>query len=312
MTEPLYVPQMHEEPTASVMRILQLEQAGTDCFQAPSIPQFRHTIYGGQVLGQAIMAGSATVDQPRDLHSMHAMFIRAGAADSPLKFCVDRIRDGHSFSARRVNVSQGKRVLFEALLSYQERQEGLDHYIPCIDLPDPDDVDDELEIFRQLDHPVAKFLGKTVAFRMRHVQHNLYLGNLKESSPTQTMWIQSRHHLPPDTPQIVHRAFLAYVSDQFQLEPVLRAHNISWREPRLAVATLDHAMWFHRDVNVNDWLAFVQDSPSASGGRGFARTLIYNRDGQLVASVAQEGMVRLKDNEGGHWGFYADDTVGTK
>lgn len=309
MTQPITVPQMYHEPTASVMRILQLQQRDGDTFTAQSIPQFREAIYGGQVLGQAIMAGSATVVPDRFLHSMHALFIRAGNSHKPLRLSVDRLRDGGSFSTRRVNVCQDDSVLFEALLSYQEKQPGLEHQIDCIDLPDPDDVEDELEIFQQIDHPVARFLGKTVAFRMRHIEENLYLGPPSVASPRQGLWIKSRHPLPANTPQSVHRAFLAYVSDQFQLETVLRAHKLSWRDSRLAVATLDHAMWFHRDVDVNQWLAFVQDSPSSGGGRGYARTLIYNRDGVLVASVAQEGMVRLKNTSSSHWNFYSPEDV---
>ncbi|MDO5746142.1 MAG: thioesterase family protein [Actinomycetaceae bacterium] len=310
MTAAISVPQIHEEPTASVMRILQLRSRGHNIFEADSLPQFRETVYGGQVLGQSLMAAYATIDSQRLVHSLHAYFIRAGNAGKPLEFEVERVRDGRSFSTRRVQAIQNDRPIFQMMLSFQEAQKGLEHMDTPPEVPPPEDVPDALEIFRHLDNPVAKFLGKTVAFRARHINGNLYLGDPEVADNTQLLWLQSRHQLPKGTPQQVHQAFLAYVSDQFMLEPVLRAHKISWRNAQLAIATLDHAMWFHRPVDVNDWMLFVQRSPSACGGRGMAHTSIYSREGQLIATVAQEGMVRLRIPDGTKsWSFYSEEQV---
>ena len=184
------------------------------------------------------------------------------------------------------------------LTSFQEEQEGADLHVAAPSVPRPEDLTSALEIFRTIDHPVARFLGRTAAFDLRHVEGNLYLRPSKERSDVQHLWMRSRSRIPEQTSQTVHRALLAYVCDQVMLEPVLRSQGLSWRSEGMSLATLDHAQWFHRNVDMGDWLLYVQDSPSSRGGRGMARAQVFDSSGGLVSTIAQEGMVRMPTDSG--------------
>ena len=311
MSTPIAVPQIDTEPVASLLRCLQLSGGPADSFVAESLPQARR-IYGGQVVAQGLLAAAATVEDTQRLpHSLHAYFLRGGDPSSELFIHVDRLRDGRSFSGRHVLVTQAteegapdKEVL-TLNASFQRQEPGIQHTMPAPEVPAPEELVSALEIFRNIDHPVAKFLGKTVAFDVRHVQPNLYVGPDPDRGYVQQLWMRPRTELPPMS-QLLNRALLAYVIDQIMLEPSLRATGLSWTTPGMSLASLDHAMWFHQDVNVNGWLLFEGQTGAVGGARAHGATRVYSPSGRLVASAAQEGMIRLPDAEHGgseRWGF---------
>lgn len=306
MPDVLSVPVVDEEPIASVLRSLQLEMLEPGRFRAYSLPQVRR-IYGGQVIGQALLAASATVeDEARLPHSLHAYFLRGGDPDAALDLSVRRLHDGRSFSSRHVACTQDNREILTLEASFQGIEGGVEFAPSAPDVPSPTNLTSALEIFRTMDHPVAKFLGKTAAFDVRHVQRNLYTGSDPLRSSTQELWMRPRHPLPVDMPQHLHRILLAYVVDQVMMEPALRATGLSWITPGMSLASLDHAMWFHRDVDINQWLLFSGRALSAGGGRATCAMSVYSQDGLCVASANQEGMVRVPEGErsgSGRWGL---------
>ncbi|MET0788345.1 MAG: acyl-CoA thioesterase II [Cellulomonas sp.] len=287
---------LEPDPTAPVLDILRLDDdPGTpDVFLGRSLPQPNGRVFGGQVLAQALLAAGRTVPEGRLPHSMHGYFLRAGDVREPITFAVERLRDGRSFTARRTHALQGGEAILSMITSFQEQQPGLDYADPMpAGIPGPEDVQSALELLSGIDHPVAKFWTQEAAFDVRHVDGSIYLGPPKEPSGHQAVWFRSRGPLPED--QLLHRALLAYACDQVMLEPILRRAGRSWVTRGLSIASLDHAMWWHRDVRVDDWLLYVQSTPSAQGGRGLGAARVFTRDGTLVASVAQEGMVRFPD-----------------
>ncbi|WP_167202455.1 acyl-CoA thioesterase [Actinomyces respiraculi] len=309
MTRPYPVPISSDEPLGSVTRVLALEETdGEDAFTGASLPQHSGRVYGGQVVAQGLLAASATLiddgDGPRLPHSVHAYFMRGGKPEAPIRFDVERMHDGRSFSQRRTTASQDGAAILTMVSSFQETQEGAEVQLPAPQVPRPEELTSALEIFRTIDHPVARFLGRTAAFDLRHVEGNIYLHPGEVVEGRQHLWARSRGQVPPEASQVVHRALLAYMCDQLMLEPALRSQGLSWRSEGMSLATLDHAQWFHRDVDVGDWLLFVQDSPTSQGGRSMARAEVFDAEGRLVSTIAQEGMVRMPtaDRSGtGRW-----------
>uniref|UniRef100_UPI0028D2F046 acyl-CoA thioesterase n=1 Tax=Actinomyces oris TaxID=544580 RepID=UPI0028D2F046 len=234
MTTPYPVPAATEEPLGSVTRILSLSAGdGEDVFSGGSLPQLSGRVYGGQVVAQGMLAAAATIEDDGDgerlPHSVHAFFMRGGQPDTPITFAVERLHDGRSFSQRRTAASQEGTPILTMLTSFQEEQEGADLHVEAPIVPRPEDLTSALEIFRTIDHPVARFLGRTAAFDLRHVEGNLYLRPAQERAGRQHLWMRSRSRIPEQTSQTVHRALLAYVCDQVMLEPVLRSQGLSWR-----------------------------------------------------------------------------------
>lgn len=308
MIKPISVPTIDVEPVASVLRSLELEPVGTDRFEASSLPQVRR-VYGGQVIAQAMLAAAATVeDQARLPHSLHAYFLRGGNPEETFTLNVDRLRDGRSFSNRHVTCAQDGKEILSFNASFQAREEGLSSTDAAPIVPGPAELTSALEIFRTMDHPVAKFLGKTAAFDVRHVGRSLYTGADPSKSDTQQLWMKPRHDLPSGMSQLLHRTLLTYVVDQVMLEPCLRVSGLSWLSPGMSLASLDHSMWFHEDVDINEWLLFAGHSVHVGGGRAKADMRVFNPRGILVASASQEGMIRVP-TEGragsGSWGFEA-------
>ena len=321
MTTPYPVPVATEEPLGSVTRVLALSETTGDgngydgsnectdgsspadsqeLFSGDSLPQLSGRIYGGQVVAQGLLAGAATLDADgagstgeRLPHSVHAYFIRGGKPDKPVSFAVDRLRDGRSFSQRRTTASQDGMPILTMISSFQEAQGGADEQVEAPEVPRPEELTSALEIFRTIDHPVAKFLGRTAAFDLRHVEGNIYLTPGRERTGVQHLWARSRGRLPAEASQTVHRALLTYMCDQIMLEPALRSQGLCWRSEGMSLATLDHTQWFHRDIDVCDWMLFVQDSPSSQGGRAMVRAEVFDSSGRLVSSIAQEGMIRM-------------------
>ena len=249
-------------------------------------------VYGGQVLAQCVVAATRTMADDRHIHSLHGYFLRPGDIDLPITFSVDRLRDGRSFSTRRVQAFQKGEPIFSMIASFQTLDDGLDHQLEMpADLPDPESLPSAADMVGAVDHPRAQFWAKARPFDMRHVDSPIYFSVEGAHVAHQAVWIKALAPLPDD--QALHTAALAYGSDYTILESIYRRHGIAWSHPGLSSASLDHAMWFHRPARVDEWLLYVQESPSAQGGRGLALGRIYTRDGMLVATVAQEGMVRV-------------------
>jgi acyl-CoA thioesterase-2 len=246
------------------------------------------------VLGQALMAASRTVEPARAVHSLHSYFLRRGDFNAPIVYEVDRSRDGHSFSNRRVIAIQHGEQIFHMAASFQVPEAGLEHQIAMPAVPPPESLpgafDVPLELREGLPEAALRFLRKDMPFEFRAVQPVNYLNPAREA-PRQDVWFRAVDRLPQD--DLLHRCLLAYVSDYHLIGTAMRPHGISMATPGVVVASIDHAMWFHRPVRVDDWLLYAMDSPSASGARGFARASIFTRDGVLVASTAQEGLVRV-------------------
>jgi acyl-CoA thioesterase-2 len=265
-----------------------------DIFTGPSQRMPGGRVFGGQVLAQALVAASRTVEADRVVHSLHGYFLRPGDAAAGITFGVDRIHDGRSFSTRRTQAYQNGVPILSAILSFQTADEGLEHQIEMpTDLPSPEELPSAVETLSAIDHPVAAVWARERAFDMRHIPSSIYVSVEGERVEKQAVWIKALGRLPDD-PNL-HRAALAYASDYSILEPVMRRHGIAWGRPNFKMASLDHAMWWHRFARADEWLLYTQDSPSAGGGRGLARGSIFDRSGRLIASVAQEGMIRVGD-----------------
>lgn len=283
-------------PVDAVLAMLDLEREGEgeDTFVGHSLPQLHGRVYGGQVLAQAIVAAERTLDgalADRLIHSLHGYFLRPGDLEAPITFAVERLRDGGSFSARRTHALQNGVPILSMIASFQTVQDGVQHTEPMPEVPGPDELSSSVALFDSIDHPAAKFFYRNGAFDIRHVGASLFVAPAPEREPVQALWMRARGPVPGN--QNLQRAVLAFACDQVMLEPVLRAHGVFWRSRDVSIASLDHAMWWHRDVDMDGWLLYVQDSPTAQGGRGLGLARVYSQDGRLVATIAQEGMVRL-------------------
>ncbi|WP_284976453.1 acyl-CoA thioesterase II [Arthrobacter sp. efr-133-TYG-104] len=286
-----------EDPMEVLLDLLDLgdfdgARTNEDIFLGPSQKQPRHRVFGGQVLAQSMIAGMRTVEPDRIAHSMHGYFLRPGDANQPITFGVERLRDGRSFSARRVHAYQNGVPILSMIASFQVEDTGLDHQATMPEgIPDPESLPSAAELLSEFDHPLARHMSYERPFDVRHVDPALYVSSPTEHVPTNAVWMKTIGPLPDD-PNL-HRAALAYASDYTLLEPILRKHGLPWVTPGMSVASLDHAMWWHRPVRVDEWMLYVQESPSAQGARGLATGRIFNREGLHVATVAQEGMVRI-------------------
>lgn len=285
------------DPLASMLAALDLTntEARTeeDIFIGPSQWMPHGRVFGGQVLAQSLVAAQRTLEPGRIVHSMHGYFLRPGDVELPITFSVDRIHDGRSFSTRRTQAYQDGLPILSMIASFQDGEEGLEHQASMPEgIPDPESIPSAAEALGDLDHPVAKYWATQRPFDMRHVGKPVFLSVDGPRVAHQAVWLKAIGPLPDDPD--LHRAALAYVSDYSILESVFRRHGLAWSTPGLKVASLDHAMWFHRFGRVDEWFLYVQESPNATGGRGLSQGRIYSRDGVLLASVAQEGMVRVK------------------
>jgi acyl-CoA thioesterase-2 len=284
------------DPLAGFLAALDLTDTGArtreDIFTGPSQWMPGGRVFGGQVLAQALIAATRTVPEDRAVHSMHGYFLRPGDVAQPITFSVDRIHDGRSFATRRTQCYQSGEPILSMIASFQDRDPGLEHSVAMPEgVPEPESLPSTADVLGGSDHPVAKFWSTQRAFDIRHVQYPVYFPSGGEPSTRQAVWMKSIGRLPDD-PNL-HRAALAYASDYSILEPVMRAHGVAWGTPGLKAASLDHAMWWHRDGRVDEWLLYEQESPVALGGRGLSFGRIFSRDGVLLATVAQEGMVRV-------------------
>jgi len=282
---------------AGLLGVLDLsaEPGDPDTFVGQSQPQPWGRVFGGQVLAQSLIAAQRTVDTSelgaRPVHSMHAYFLRAGDSNEPITFAVERLRDGRSFSARRTHALQFGRPILSMIASFQAPAHGLDHQVGMPQVPAPETLPSIAEQYAGVDTDAARYWTRQRPMDLRHVDEPIYLTGSAERSTQQAVWIRSVAALPDDP--ALHAAVIAYASDYSLLEPVLRAHGLGWSDPGLKAASLDHAMWWHRPARADEWLLYVQESPSAQGARGLGLGRIYTRDGVLAATVAQEGMLRV-------------------
>jgi acyl-CoA thioesterase II len=276
-----------------LIKVMTLERLELDLFRGESRDIGSPQVFGGQVLGQALMAATATVEN-RAVHSLHAYFLRRGDFNSPIVYEVDRARDGNHFSTRRVVAIQHGAQIFNMSASFQSQEEGLMHQFDMPEVPPPEDLHELAwyykDLLATLPSRVRRILEQKRPFEFRPTQPPNFLKSEKVS-PQRSIWLRAVAPLPDD--EAMHRCLLAYVSDFHLLDTALMPHGMAVTRPNLVMASIDHAMWFHRSVRVDDWLLYTTDSPSASGARGFARGSIFSRDGRLVANTSQEGLMRL-------------------
>lgn len=279
----------------SLTEQLKLTSLDKDTFLGQSVDLFGSgRVFGGQVLGQSLMAASRTIANPkREAHSMHAYFLLPGDTNEPIRYEVERIRDGGSFSARRVVAIQHERPIFFMSASFQAAEPGFEHQATMPTVPSPTSLQSEVELFRA----IANELPPTMAERAMQAPpldirpvNPINLLNPGAHLPYSHVWFKVNGSLPEDP--LLHKSMLAYTSDLHLLDTALLPHGQSFLSPSLQMASIDHAMWFHRPINMNDWLLYALESPSASNARGFCRANIFDRHGHLVASCAQEGLIR--------------------
>ncbi|KQO63185.1 acyl-CoA thioesterase II [Curtobacterium sp. Leaf261] len=247
-------------------------------------------VFGGQVLAQSVVAAQSTISG-RAIHSMHGYFLRPGSIEDPITFAVERIHDGRSFATRRTQAFQHGLPIFSMIASFQAEDSGLEHQDPMpTDVPDPESLPSAAEVLGGIDHPIAQHWAQR-SVDVRHVDGPVFIDVQGAHVPHQAVWLRVVGDLPDDP--ALHRAVLGYASDLSILEPVMRAHGIAWGSHGVKTASLDHAMWWHRDGRADDWVLYTQESPSAQGGRGLALGRMFDRSGRLLTTVAQEGMVRV-------------------
>jgi acyl-CoA thioesterase-2 len=280
-----------------LVAILDLEKIEEDIFRGRSPANGWKRTFGGQVIAQALMAATRTVEETRAAHSLHGYFILPGDPEAPIVFEVDRIRDGGSFTTRRVVAIQHGKAIFSLSASFHGAEEGFDHFIAAPHAPDPEQLLDAAQLMQmsgRTAEQVERFVDRVSPIEFRPADPSrhtpLKSGELRE--PRQSLWIRVNSPLPDDP--IIHRAALAFLSDMTLLATSVVAHGRNLGEPEIQAASLDHALWLHRPFRADDWLLYVQDSPSAGGARGFTRGLLYSRERKLVASVAQEGLIRKR------------------
>ncbi len=291
-----------------LIELLSLERLEDNLFRGQSRDIGTRYVFGGQVLGQALSAAQATIDGPRAAHSLHAYFLRAGDINEPIVYDVDRTRDGGSFSVRRVTAIQRGKVLFFCAASFHGDEPGAGHQLPMPAVPGPGDIAAAAPIpperLAGLPAKVRRWLDRTGPFEFRHVQPRDELDPPRQP-PFQQVWFRLSEPVG-DAPEL-HRALLAYASDFHLLGTANIPHGISYFQPDVQMASLDHALWFLRPFRADDWLLYSIDSPSAQGARGLARGQIFDRDGRLVACSAQEGLIRVVPGGAGRATPFAQD-----
>ena len=288
----------HQSALEELLRLIRLEPLEVNLFRGLSRDIGTPRVFGGQVLAQALLAASHTV-KDRLVHSLHAYFLLPGNPDAPIVYNVEHNRDGRSFSSRRVLAIQHGRPIFNLAASFQVHEQGVEHQFEMPDVPPPETLESDPEVAAEklkiAPEMLRRWCDRFGPFEFRTVEGDP-LNLAGPSSPRRRVWF--RLCGSPGDDQVMHRALLAYVSDFHLFATAMLPHGISWFNERLMVASLDHAMWFHRDVRVDQWLLYDCDSPITSGGRGLARGLIFDAEARLVASTAQEGVIRIRPDAG--------------
>jgi acyl-CoA thioesterase II len=274
--------------------LLDLESIEVNLFRGVSPNEERQRVFGGQVAAQSLMAAGRTVETGRP-HSLHAYFLRPGDPTVPILYEVDRIRDGRSFTTRRVVAVQHGRAIFHLSASFHADEEGLSHQFPMPEVPDPDDLDSlvvRLEPYRET---LGDWFAKPHPIDQRHIGELPFSRNASRE-PVQRLWIRADGQLPDDP--LLHACIATYASDMSLFDTMLAPHNVSWDDADFMGASLDHCMWFHRPFRADEWLLYDMDSPTAYGARGLARGFLFTREGELAVSMVQEGLMRMVPRAG--------------
>jgi acyl-CoA thioesterase-2 len=281
---------------ADLLTLLRPEQVEEDVFRGESRDIGTPQVFGGQVLAQALAAAAQTVDGKRRPHSLHAYFLRRGDVGTPIDYEIDRARDGASFSNRRIVAVQEGRQIFHMAASFQRVETGVEHHAEMPDVPGPEGLTDRFDVdaavLAQLHEKMQAYLSRKRPFMVRPVRQLDFL-NPEKLEPVKHVWIRAVDALADDL--LLHQLLLAYVSDYELLGTATLPHGVSFTSSNTQMASLDHALWFHRDFRIDQWLLFSFDSPNTSGARGLARSMVFNEQGELVASSAQEGLIRVRD-----------------
>jgi acyl-CoA thioesterase II len=279
-----------------LIELLDIEPIEMNIFRGVSPKEERQRVFGGQVAGQALVAAARTVEDGRQVHSLHAYFLRPGDPTVPILYQVDRIRDGRSFTTRRVVGIQHGRAIFNMSASFQVPEEGLEHSFVAPDVPEPERLPDRrsrwVELAEKLGADLHDLIDRPQAIDTR-VADWRPADRSHDLPPHQNVWLRADGVLPDDP--LLHTIVLTYASDLTLLDTTLLPHGGAWFDPSLFMASLDHAMWFHRPFRADEWLLYSQDTPTANNGRGLARGLVFTKEGDLVASVMQEGLIRVTD-----------------
>ncbi|MDP4492503.1 acyl-CoA thioesterase II [Vibrio sp. AH4] len=284
------------KPLDELLSLLQLEKLEEGLYRGASENLGLPQVYGGQVIGQALSAARYTVESDRTVHSFHSYFLYPGDPEKPIIYDVENLRDGRSFSTRRVKAIQNGRPIFYLTASYHGDAPGFEHQKTMPEVPGPENFASESELAAQIAHFLPEKLQKAFCgekpIEMRPVT---VINPLKpqKAEPKQYLWIRSNGNMPAD--QLIHQYLLAYASDWGFLVTALHPHGVSLMTPKFQVATIDHSIWFHRPFKMDDWLLFAIESPTASNTRGLVRGEIYDRQGNLVATAVQEGVMRFLD-----------------
>ena len=287
---------------AELLAILDLARMGDDRFLGHSPKAYRKRVFGGQLIAQALMAAARTVEGAEP-HSLHGYFLLPGDPSTPIEYHVERLRDGRSFATRRCTAIQHGRLIFTLTCSFHAAEEGLDHALPMPEAPDPETLMTQAQmkeaVSRVTPAAMQRYFSQERAIEMRPVDLSRYYAREERTplSPRQTIWMRASARLPDDP--AIHRAVLAYLSDMTLLDTALVAHGRCVFDDDIQGASLDHALWFHRPFRADEWLLYSQVSPNAHGGRGLAQASLFSRDGQLVASTMQEGLLRLRVDKPG-------------
>ena len=286
---------MKKKSLNRLIKLLDLEQLENNLFRGQSENIGGPRVFGGQVLGQALTAAHRTVNKKRTAHSLHAYFLRPGSIGTPIVYDVDRIRDGGSFSTRRVVAIQNGEPIFNTSISFQIREKGLSHQIDMPDILPPEKCVSDLEIRKQLANKVPKKMREMFTrerpIELRSLPGEGMFQSASKRPPYKYMWMRAVSKLPNDIN--LHQAILAYASDMGLLSTSLNPHKLNFASGNFQSASLDHGMWFHRPFRADEWMLYSTDSPSASNARGFNRGSIYTRKGILIASAVQEGFMRV-------------------
>ena len=287
---------VEENVLAELLRLLRLEKIEENLFRGQSQDLGFGAVFGGQVLGQALSAAYQTVPEGRRAHSLHGYFLRGGDAQKPIVYNVDCIRDGRSFTTRRVVALQKGRAIFNMAASFQAAESGFDHQSSAPQIPGPQGITPELELaMRIADRIPESIRDKLLCKKPIEIRPVNPINPFapEKRDPQRFVWFKAIDKLPDDP--MVHQYLLAYASDFGLVGTSLYPHGHSFWEPQMQVASLDHAMWFHRDFRMDDWLLYAMESPNAFGARGLNNGRVYTRAGKLVASVTQEGLIRLRE-----------------
>jgi acyl-CoA thioesterase-2 len=278
-----------------VVELLDLEQIEVNIFRGRSPEgERRQRVFGGQVAGQALVAAGRTVPADRPVHSLHAYFIRPGDPAVPIIYLVDRVRDGRSFTTRRISAVQHGKTIFTLSASFHHDEPGVAHATPMPQVPPPESIAPTAERVEQLFGPQAGEFFRQNPIEIRHIGPLTFEAARDPAlrSASSKVWLRADGELPDDP--LLHVCLMTYASDLTLLDSVMLAHGLTWADGRTTGASLDHAMWFHRPFRADRWLLYAQESPFAGGGRGLARGQVFTAEGELVVSVVQEGLLRTR------------------